>query len=148
MYRASLTFLAVGFVLLSGSRMGAAPADGSLGDKTLVVWVSPTTLEQGGGSALTVDNGDGAFDGIVFGELEPKRWMPGSNGFARTEKSQAQWPAETASAEEFVQLAIVYRGREIAVFRNGQPYAQYTMAQAPQVFGPQAIVMFGRRHLA
>jgi beta-fructofuranosidase len=127
--------------------MDAAPADGSLGDKTLVVWVSPATLEQGGGSALTIDNGDGAFDGIVFGELEPKRWMPGSNGFARTEKSQAQWPAETASAEEFVQLAIVYRGREIAVYRNGQPYAQYTMARAPQVFGPQAIVMFGRRHL-
>ena len=113
-----------------------ARAADPLGDKTLVVWVSPATLEQGGGSALTVDNGDGAFDGIIFGELEPKRWMPGSNGFARTQQDQTQWPAETAAAGQFVQLAIVYRGREVAVYRNGEPYAQYTMAQAAPVVRP------------
>ena len=38
-------------------------------DKTLVAWVSPADLTQRGGSALTLDNGDGNFDGIVFGEL-------------------------------------------------------------------------------
>jgi beta-fructofuranosidase len=125
----------------------ATRADDAITDKTLVVWAAPATLEQGGGSALTIDNGDGAFDGVVFAELAPKRWMPGSNGFARTEKKQDQWPAENAKADEFVQMAIVYRGREIAVYRNGQPYARYTMAQGPQVFGPQAMVLFGRRHL-
>ena len=141
----TLTFGLCCWRLLSGNI--AVVAAEPLGDKTLVVWVSPATLEQGGGSALTVDNGDGAFDGIIFGELEPKRWMPGSNGFARTQKDQTQWPAETAAADQFVQMAIVYRGREVAVYRNGEPYAQYTMAQEPQLFGPQAIVMFGRRHL-
>ena len=125
----------------------AQTADGSLGDKTLVVWVAPATLEQGGGSALTIDNGDGAFDGIVYGELKPRRWMPGSNGFARTEKDQARWPGETASADQFVQLAIVYRGREVSMYRNGQPYAKYTMAQDPQQFGSHPTVLFGRRHL-
>lgn len=138
----------LGLALLAHSVSAvAAPAEGPLGDKTLVVWVAPATLDQRGGSALTIDNGDGAFDGIVFGELEPHRWMPGSNGFARTEKQQAGWPAETAGADEFVQLAIVYRGRDVAVYRNGQPYAQYAMTAAPQSFGPQALVMFGRRHL-
>lgn len=120
---------------------------GSLGDKTLIVWVSLTSLDQRGGSALTIDNGDGAFDGIVFGEVEPKRWMPGSDNFARTEKSQARWPSETATSGQFVQLAIVYRGREISMYRNGKLYANYTMAHDAQQFGPRPVVLFGRRHV-
>ncbi len=140
--------LMLAFVFLAWFSHGdAVRADGPLGDKTLVVWASPATLDQRCGSALTIDNGDGAFDGIVFGEIEPKRWMPGSNGFVRTERNQAPWPAETVGKDEFVQMAIVYRGREMAVYRNGKPYAHYTMAEAPQSFGPQAIVMFGRRHM-
>lgn len=131
---------------LPGSGL-AQTEEGSLGDKTLLAWVSLTTLEQRGGSALTIDNGNGAFDGIVFGELEPGRWMPGSNNYTRTEKNQARWPAETATAGQFVQLAIVYRGREISVYRNGKPYAKYTTAQDPQKFGPRPVVLFGRRHL-
>jgi len=147
MYSAPAKWPALALTLFAWFLPDPTSADESLTDKTLVVWAAPATLEQGGGSALTVDNGDGAFDGIVFGELTPRRWMPGSNGFARTEKSQAQWPAETATGDQFVQMAIVYRGRDIAVYRNGEPYAHYTMANAPQVFGPQAVVMFGRRHL-
>ena len=97
----SLTLLAMGLVVLTRTpSASSAPGDDRLVDNTLVAWVAPATLDQGGGSALTIDNGDGAFDGIVFGELEPKRWMPGSNGFSRTEKKQAQWPAETASATD------------------------------------------------
>jgi beta-fructofuranosidase len=148
MHASRLRLPILGLTLLTClASSGSLRAEEPLGDKTLVVWVAPATLDQGGGSALTVDNGDGAFDGIVFGELEAKRWMPGSNGFTRTEKNQAAWPAENAAADEFVEMAIVYRGREIAVFRNGEPYAKYTMAQSPQAFGPQAVVMFGRRHL-
>lgn len=127
--------------------LDSARAEGPLEDKTLVVWAAPANLDQRSGSALTVDNADGAFDAIVFGEREPRRWMPGSNGFLRTQRNQAAWPAETASPDEFVQMAIVYHGREISVFRNGQPYVRYTMAEAPQKFGQQAMVMFGRRHL-
>jgi beta-fructofuranosidase len=148
MYFTATRFLVMPLVLLAPlSASAAADAAGTLGDKTLVVWVSPATLEQGGGSALTVDNGDGAFDGIIFGELTPQRWMPGSNGFARTQKEQTQWPAETAAPGQFVQIAIVYRGREVFLYRNGEPYAHDTMAPGPQLFGPQAVVMFGRRHL-
>jgi beta-fructofuranosidase len=118
-----------------------------LGDKTLLVWVAPATLDQAGGSVLTIDNGDGSFDGIVYGELEPKRWMPGSNGFSRTQKDQAAWPAESALPDQLVQLAIVYRGREIAMYRNGQEYAGYTVARDPQQFGWLSMVLFGRRHV-
>jgi beta-fructofuranosidase len=132
--------------VLSGLSL-AQDVHGTLLDKTLIAWVAPATLEQAGGSVLTIDNGDGSFDGIVFGELEAKRWMPGSNGYSRTEKDQKLWPAESASANEFVQLAIVYRGREIAMYRNGKPYAHYSMTQDPQRFGLNSLVLFGRRHL-
>jgi len=125
----------------------AQTAEKLLGDKTLIVWVSLATLDQRGGSALTIDNGDGAFDGIVFGEVESKRWMPGSNNFERTERNQAKWPAETATTGQFVQIAIVYSGREISMFRNGKPYAKYAMAHDPQQFGPRPAVLFGRRHV-
>lgn len=146
MFRTMLGFLAVGFLLQIGEA-SSARAEGALVDKTLVVWVSPATLDQGSGSALTIDNADTAFDGIVFGELEPKRWMAGSNGFVRTEKNQAEWPAETVSATEFVQIAIAYHDREVSIYRDGKPYAKYTMGEAPKAFGSQAVVMFGRRHI-
>jgi len=118
-------------------------------DKTLVVWASPASLTQRGGSALTVDANQGDhFDGVVFGEIEPAVWMPGSSHYRRTEKNQAHWPKETASPDDLVQVAIVYRGRGVTVYRNGEPYAEYTMGGEPYPFGPQSIVMFGPRHVA
>ncbi len=125
----------------------AAPATNSFQDKTLVVWAAPANLTQQAGSALTIDDGQSHFDGIIFGEITPKKWMPGSDGFRRTWKEQGNWPDETADTTTFVQLAIVYRGNEVSLFRNGRDYAHYTMPNPPQPFGPQATVLFGRRHL-
>ena len=122
-----------------------APAE-PLGDKTLVVWVAADNLSQGGGSVLTIDSRT-HFDGIVFGELTPKKWMPGSEMFYRTQREQSSWPDETADAQTFVQMAIVYRGREVALYRDGNKYARYTMEHPPQSFGPGAVVLFGQRHL-
>ena len=118
-----------------------------LKDKTLVVWVSPANLTQRGGSALTIDDGQSHFDGIVFGEITPRKWMAGSDGFSRTMKEQGNWPEETVEGSTFIQRAIVYRGREVTLFRNGQDYAHYTMPSSPRSFGPAAVVLFGRRHL-
>lgn len=131
--------------LLALSALVAPPA--RLTDKTLVVWASPANLTQRGGSALTLEDGAARFDGVVFGELSPGRWMPGSNGFARTLKEQDAWPVETADSRTFVQLAVVYRGQEVTVYRDGHEYARYTAANPPQSFGPAALVLFGRRHL-
>ncbi len=123
---------------------GKAP----LGDKTLVVWASPLNLSQRGGSALTVnDTTIDRFDGIVFGEIAPKVWMPGSNGYSRTTKAQADWPKETVGPGEFVHIAIVYQGREITIYRNGKPYAKYKAECEPYVFGAQTAILFGPRHL-
>ncbi len=121
--------------------------DAPLRDKTLVVWTSPGNLDQHGGSALTIDGRHGKFDAIVFGELCPARWMPGSTGFARTQRDQEAWPQETAAPGEFVQIAIAYRSDTLAMYRNGEPYAAYQMPSPPETFGPDSVVMFGKRHL-
>jgi hypothetical protein len=123
----------------------AAPVP--LRDKTLVVWVAPANLTQQAGSALTIDDGQSHFDGIIFGEITPKKWMPGSDGFCRTLKEQGNWPDETADGRTFVQVAIAYKDRQVTVYRNGQQYAHYTMGNPPQEFGPQSAVVIGMRHL-
>ena len=136
-----LTVLAL---LSAPASLGAAE---NLRDKTLVAWVSPATLTQRGGSALTIDDVASHFDGIVFGELAPKRWMAGSDSFRRTQRDQGGWPEETADAKTVVQVAIAYKGKEVTIYRNGQRYAQYTMGSPPQEFGPQSVIVIGKRHL-
>ncbi len=123
-------------------------ADGQLADKTLVVWVAPANLTQSGGSALTVnDTTEDHFDGIVFAELEPRVWMPGSNGYSRTWKDQSQWPKETAGPDTFVQIVVVYQQQTITVYRNGELYASYAQDSSANVFGPNTAILFGQRHL-
>jgi len=90
-----------------------------LRDKTLAVRAAPANPEQSSGSALTIDDQRSHFDGIVFGELAEARWMAGSDFHHRTNRNQDAVPAETANAQTFVPVAIVYRGREISLYRNG-----------------------------
>jgi sucrose-6-phosphate hydrolase SacC (GH32 family) len=117
-----------------------------IADKTLVAWVAPGNLTQRGGSVLTIDDQSGRFDGIVFGELSPGKWMAGSDFFKRSQKDQKHSAAETADSKTLVQIAAVYRGRQVALYRNGRPYARYTIDQ-PQEFGPESTILIGLRHL-
>lgn len=117
-----------------------------LADKTLVVWVSPSNLSQRGGSALTIEDARSRFDGIVFGEIAEGKWMAGSDFFSRTERDQSAFPSETTASGTFVQMAIVYRGREITVYRDGALYSKHLTQSDPQTFSPNATVMIGKRH--
>jgi hypothetical protein len=132
-------------VVLPGVVIRAAePFPGLAGDKTLVVWAAPANLTQRGGSALTLDHS--YFDGIVFGELAPARWMAGSEFWRRSLRAQDAVPAETADARTFVQVAIVHRGREISVYRNGALLSRHEGGE-PQTYGKDSAVVFGLRHL-
>ena len=93
-------------------------------DKTLVSWVHLDNTTQQGGSALTVQVGD-QFDGIVFGEKAAGKWMAGSNMWYRTQADQAPNPVELASPDELIQIAVVYEGRQIRIYRNGELTTQY-----------------------
>jgi len=141
------TAILLALPLLLHAVAAAALADPPLRDKTLVVWAVPANLTQRGGSALTLDAGGGNFDGIVFGENTPGKWMPGSEGWRRTMQEQAKWPDETADGKTLVQIAIAYKDRQITIYRNGRLYAQYVAASPPMEFGPQSTVLIGKRHL-
>ena len=119
--------------------------DKPLTDKTLVAWVAVSDLNQQGGSALTIDDGFGHFDGIVFGERSKAKWMAGSDGFNRTEEDQKSYPEEIAGPEIMIQIAIVYKGLNVSIFHNGKPYASYKIKQ-PQVFSKKNMILFGKRH--
>jgi hypothetical protein len=121
-------------------------------EKTLMAWVRMDSLGTFGGSALTLeiddpDVGDNKFDGIVYGELSPRKWMAGSDFYARTESAPQQGWWEDAGPETTVQMAITYRlDGAISIYRDGELYSAYQKGD-PQTFGldPTA-VLFGRRH--
>src|SRR5262245_23221315 len=81
-----------------------------LTNKTLVAWVTVDDLEQCGGSVLTIEKPRSVFDGIIFGEISPRKWMVGSDGFNRTQKEQEQVPVETADRDSLLQITVVYAG--------------------------------------
>jgi beta-fructofuranosidase len=116
-----------------------------IGDKTLLAWVQLANLDQRAGSVLTLQDLR-EFDGIVFAEVRPRTWMPGSHLFHRTDIHQESWPEETAKPDQVVQVAIVYHGGRIWLYRDGQLLAQYETDRA-HVFGPPLRVVIGVRHV-
>jgi len=137
-------------LLMTLTIFGNGHAQGQLreeiGDKTLVVWAAPADLAQGGGSALTIDDMKSHFDGIVFGELASAKWMAGSDFHRRSQRDQKSRAAETAGPNRFVQVAIVYKGKNVTIYRDGAEYAAHAI-DARQSFGPGSVVLFGKRHL-
>lgn len=119
---------------------------GEISDKTLVAWVSPANLEQHGAGVVAMMRGE-QFDAIVLGEILRGRWMPGSDFFRRTERNQAAWPAEIAGPGQQVQIAIVYSGNHITLYRDRQPYADYE-AGGRQTFQRRGDVLIGARYRA
>src|SRR5207247_1035633 len=96
-----MRILVITFLTALTQLLAAGAEQTQLKDKTLVVWAAPANLTQQAGSALTIDDGQAHFDGIVFGEISPRKWMPGSDTFRRTLKEQGSWPDETADAKTF-----------------------------------------------
>ncbi len=117
-----------------------------LKDKTLVCWASPADLEQRGAGVLTVEGTGGQFDSLVLGEAAARRWMAGSDNFHRTQRDQLVNAEESAKPGEWVQIAAVYAGNTVTLYRNGTRYAQYGIEE-PLHFAPVARVVLGLRHL-
>ena len=119
---------------------------GLKGDKTFVVWTTPQNLNQRGGGVLTLDDGRGHFDGIVFAELAAQKWMAGSDLFKRSRRDQEGVREETADSDTQVQVAVVYDGTDVTIFRNGLLYSQHTIPE-PQTFRRESVIVMGPRHL-
>jgi len=123
-----------------------SPTLPSITDKTLVVWCSLDNLDQRGGSVLTLEKGD-CFDGLVFGEVAPRKWMAGSDNLTRTPHDQSKVKREKASKDDLVQLAAVYRGTTVTLYRNGKLLHQYTI-EKPATFTSGSLILIGLRHKA
>ncbi|MFM7322278.1 MAG: DUF1553 domain-containing protein, partial [Armatimonadota bacterium] len=127
-------------------RTVAIPA--TLRAKTLETWVVLGNRGTRGGSALTVQSADGVrFDGVVWAERQPDKWMAGSDGFSRTRDLDA--PEERDLGANPIQVAVTYHpDGTIACYRDGKPYGTpYKPSTAPIEFpatGSQ--FLFGHRH--
>ncbi len=135
-------------VVHSGGHVLTSPLEQTIKEKTLEAWVRLANLEQRGGGVITLQTRDGGvFDSIVFGERDPRQWMAGSNGFARTRPFVG--PTESAAIERPVHVAIVYQSDGMIIgYRDGQPYGKPYKSSGPiQYNAGEAIVSFGVRHL-
>jgi sucrose-6-phosphate hydrolase SacC (GH32 family) len=113
-------------------------------DKTLVAWVSPTNLQQQGGGVISLMEGE-KFDAMVLGEKRQGVWMAGSDFFRRTQADQSTSPPETIRPGQQVQIAVVYRGNRITIFRDGRPYADY-QAGTQESFLRNGDILIGVRY--
>ncbi len=126
----------------AGAYFKSAPLPRDIREKTLEAWVSLADLEQGGGAAISLESTGGVpFDAIVFGERQARKWMAGSEGFARTRNLDA--PEETAAPGALIHVAAVYSAdHRVALYRNGEPYG------APYAAGPLVTFKAGAAHIA
>lgn len=127
--------------------VATAPLDHPLNSKTLEAWVKPANIDQSGGGVISVQATDASrFDAIVFGEREPRRWMAGSDGFARTQSFEG--PEETIVPTEFIHFAIVYQDDgTILAYRDGAPYGHSYKVESPAAFeAGKSQILFGLRH--
>ncbi len=139
-----------GALVLDGKQAYAASPllEEPIGEKTLEVWIQLNRLDQRGGGAISIETKDGiVFDAIVFGEREPKKWMAGSNNFARSKSFQAS-DEEAQAIQQTVHIAMVYQADgTITAYRNGQPYGQaYNAGQLQRFDAGGARLVFGMRH--
>jgi hypothetical protein len=142
--------ISAGRLVLNGTDgfVQTAPLGVTVTEKTLAAWVALSTLDQGGGGVITLEQGaPGAqFDSIVYAERQARRWMAGSDFWRRT--TDVSGPEETSPPGVLVHLAIIYRNdNSIAVYRNGRPYgAPYTQGVLQTYEAGQGQVLLGRRH--
>ncbi|MEM8953733.1 MAG: DUF1553 domain-containing protein [Verrucomicrobiota bacterium] len=131
----------------AGAFVSTSTIHGELKAKTLEAWVELDGLNQAGGGVMTVQNVDGkVFDAIVFGEGNPRCWVPGSNNHQRTRKLDG--PMEEAAVREAVHIAMVYSedGR-VTAYRNGRRYGESYKSRGPATFAAgKSQVLFGNRH--
>ncbi|MGB5847917.1 MAG: LamG-like jellyroll fold domain-containing protein, partial [Ignavibacteriaceae bacterium] len=111
-------------------------------DKTLVSWVELNDLSVMGGSILTIQSSE-QFDGIVFGETEAGKWIAGSEYWNRTDKDTKGSVEQTG---KLIQMAIVYEGNNIRIYRNGILYSAYEADNIDLLNDDQNFVLFGLRH--
>jgi len=132
-----------GLVLDGKSYLETEPIDFAIEEKTLAAWVKIDLLDQAGGGVLSIQTLDGGvFDAIVYGEREPRQWMAGSNGFARSNSFGG-----TQETSDRVHIAIRTKADgTIEAFRNGLPYGKGYRTGLQKFQEGKSQLLMGLRH--
>ncbi len=134
------------FILIIPLFHSCQSGETDLSDKTLISWVKLHDINVDHGSILTIQHGN-QFDGIVFGEIETGKWIAGSDHFNRTNQDMSDLVPETEeSLGEMIQMAIVYEGNEIRLYRNGKLYSKYEAENIDLLSHINNSVSFGIRY--
>jgi WD40 repeat protein len=102
--------------------MEAGPLPHDISQRTLSVWLRLPSLTQGKRAVMVIErNGLDCWDGILFGENEPRRWYPGSSYNHRSRNVGGSF--ENAAPAQLVHLATTYAAdNSITLYRNGDVY--------------------------
>ena len=131
---------------LFAASIGHAAQKVAIKDKTLVSWVSVQDLDCRGGSAITIGVGN-QWDGLVFGERVPHKWMAGSEFWRRTPGQEELAKGEDAAPNRMTQIALVHRGSDATLLHDGKEIASWKLEKELPVYGKDAYILFGWRHL-
>ena len=113
-------------------------------DKTLVSWVSIENMVAGGGSILTLQDGE-LFDGIILSK-NGDSWIAGSEHDRRTPTATYDTSVVAPGLGELEQIAIVYRGDEILIYRDALLQTRYKAENIDLLNSNTNIVVFGHSH--
>ena len=111
-------------------------------EKTLVSWVEILNEDVKGGSILTIQDGE-QFDGIIFSNREGGTWLAGSDEDLRTEKNPENASADKATSDALEQVAIVYEGNEIRIYRDAELQTSYEAENVDLLNSESNVVVFG-----
>ena len=113
-------------------------------DKTLVSWVIIENMDADGGSILTLQDGE-LFDGIILSG-EGDSWIAGSEHELRTLTGTNNTSVTAPGIGEIEQIAIVYKGDEILIYRDALLQARYKAENIDLLNSNTSIVVFGHSH--
>ena len=115
-------------------------------DKTLVSWVAVEDLDCRGGSALSIGVNN-LWDGLVYSERVPNKWMAGSEVWHRTPPAAEIAKGADARLNQITQIALVQHGIDATLLRDGTVIVSWQLTAAPPVYGKDSYALFGWRHL-
>ena len=123
-------------------RRGQQPAAGRQDARCLGV---ARQSHAGGGTAVTVNDTTSTASTASFSPNSSRKSGCRAATATVAGKYQADWPKETAGADQFVQMAIVIRGRRSRSTATAS-CTRSTAQAATHAFGPNTAILFGPRH--
>eukprot|EP00466_Bigelowiella_natans_P019906 jgi/Bigna1/69089/fgenesh1_pg.8_\ len=114
--------------------------------KTIMIWCQVGNIKQRGGGLFCVQaDGNGCYDGIVYGEHSPETWGIGSEFNKRSSHIKG---LKEQDSKNTIHLAVSYEADgTITIYRNGERYGNRIRKSTNPlpVLSKKGVVLFGLR---